>query len=754
MNNSKHSLVNVKDKTRDKLRFTIDAELLRELGERLVGKPHIALAELVKNSYDADATEVTIKFLPHEDRIEISDDGYGMTLDEFKNFWMRIGTIHKKKEERSRGGRLMTGSKGVGRLAVQFLAHELRIITFPAKENRKGLEAHINWKEALEPKSAKTKELTQVEVTYSKLDRDPSDPQTRPGTLIILEKLKDDWTEDLIRDLASELWWLQPPFGSASPLDDSKNQFRINFKSTQTDYTETFVNQMKAIHRIWIARLVGQNINGKVTIALEFPGEHPIIDETTIQKIRHNQKTVNSEKYNSRQYRKNQFNRTENLNKCYFEIRIYNLRGKQKFGIKVDTAREYFKNHSGVHVYDGGFRLPYYGLTTSDWLNLEYDHSHRRSISDLFPREIQAPKALHDLPTLGRVFGSVHINTSEEPNLEIMITRDRLAKTIAYDDLVLTVRYAMDQYANETALRKLKKEENETSSEPTSLKFERVERVLEEYESEIPKEVYQEVYKRVQEATTAAESHQERVLEQMGLLAPLATAGISALSYQHELKKQFSYIESTIHRMKNIETMSPELQKDLQSLSTDLVSWLKRAKATNLLFDYIADAENTQLRHSLRARAVIEEITHQTSFLARGTEIDYSQLDNDLYLPEASFAEWGAIFQNIFINAFTAMLDSPKRLLHISFRSRGKSQEILIQDTGYGINLQNSDRLFEPFQRASKISAERKALGYGGSGLGLTIIRLLANNIGCRVRFVEPEDGFKTAFSIAWREIK
>ena len=36
--------------------FTIDAELLRELGERLVGKPHMALAELIKNGYDADAT--------------------------------------------------------------------------------------------------------------------------------------------------------------------------------------------------------------------------------------------------------------------------------------------------------------------------------------------------------------------------------------------------------------------------------------------------------------------------------------------------------------------------------------------------------------------------------------------------------------------------------------------------------------------------------------------------------------------------
>ena len=51
------------------LPFTIDAELLRELGERLVGKPHIALAELVKNSYDADATEVTIKFAPQQDAV-------------------------------------------------------------------------------------------------------------------------------------------------------------------------------------------------------------------------------------------------------------------------------------------------------------------------------------------------------------------------------------------------------------------------------------------------------------------------------------------------------------------------------------------------------------------------------------------------------------------------------------------------------------------------------------------------------------
>src|SRR5262245_12889800 len=83
-----------------KIRFSVDSALLRELGERLVGKPHIALAELVKNSYDADATKVIIRFASN--RIEIIDNGHGMDFDEFKNYWMRIGSPHKQKRPLSR----------------------------------------------------------------------------------------------------------------------------------------------------------------------------------------------------------------------------------------------------------------------------------------------------------------------------------------------------------------------------------------------------------------------------------------------------------------------------------------------------------------------------------------------------------------------------------------------------------------------------------------------------------------------------
>src|SRR5258708_1902725 len=101
------------------LPFTVDAALLRELGERLVGRPHIALAELIKNSYDADATLVEIEV--GSDEITVRDNGNGMTLDQFRDYWMRIGSPHKERQaSSSRFKRPLTGSKGVGRLAVQF----------------------------------------------------------------------------------------------------------------------------------------------------------------------------------------------------------------------------------------------------------------------------------------------------------------------------------------------------------------------------------------------------------------------------------------------------------------------------------------------------------------------------------------------------------------------------------------------------------------------------------------------------------
>ncbi len=141
--------------SQETINFSVDAQLLRELGERLIGKPSIALAEMVKNAYDADATFAEIVFEPEKSigkeqkgEITVRDDGHGMTFEEFRDFWMRVGTTHKIEKEYSRYfHRRMTGSKGIGRLSAQFLARQFEMKTVPKEGNGTWLWAYIDWED-------------------------------------------------------------------------------------------------------------------------------------------------------------------------------------------------------------------------------------------------------------------------------------------------------------------------------------------------------------------------------------------------------------------------------------------------------------------------------------------------------------------------------------------------------------------------------------------------------------------------------
>src|SRR3990167_2128447 len=115
------------------LTFTVDSALLSELGEKLVETAHIALVELVKNAYDADATLVTVKIVPHRrhgPEVHVIDNGSGMTYRDVENYWMRIATTHKQDYQVSqRYGRPRTGSKGIGRFSCRRLGTRLELLT-------------------------------------------------------------------------------------------------------------------------------------------------------------------------------------------------------------------------------------------------------------------------------------------------------------------------------------------------------------------------------------------------------------------------------------------------------------------------------------------------------------------------------------------------------------------------------------------------------------------------------------------------
>jgi len=125
------------------LRFTVDSLLLGEIGERLVTRNYIALAELVKNAYDADSTRVNIEFInstgngPNQkSAIVVTDNGHGMTFEQIKKFWMRIATPNKMDVNITPYyGRIKTGSKGIGRFACARLGIQLILETVAKSHN-------------------------------------------------------------------------------------------------------------------------------------------------------------------------------------------------------------------------------------------------------------------------------------------------------------------------------------------------------------------------------------------------------------------------------------------------------------------------------------------------------------------------------------------------------------------------------------------------------------------------------------------
>lgn len=77
------------------------ARLISTIGEDLIGDIYAAMVELVKNSYDADASQVNITFnylkIENEDalKIETQDDGHGTSTDTVKNAWLVTATTDK-----------------------------------------------------------------------------------------------------------------------------------------------------------------------------------------------------------------------------------------------------------------------------------------------------------------------------------------------------------------------------------------------------------------------------------------------------------------------------------------------------------------------------------------------------------------------------------------------------------------------------------------------------------------------------------
>ena len=123
--------------------MSITLNVLEHLGLNLYSSTPAVLSEAVANAWDANARRVDIVIDPGQERIEITDDGDGMTEQEINDKFLTVGYHRRESDEpeatKNRLGRHVMGRKGIGKLSLFAIANSIEIHTIkaaPEGENR------------------------------------------------------------------------------------------------------------------------------------------------------------------------------------------------------------------------------------------------------------------------------------------------------------------------------------------------------------------------------------------------------------------------------------------------------------------------------------------------------------------------------------------------------------------------------------------------------------------------------------------
>lgn len=207
-----------------KLNFKVGSGLKDIIGRDLITNENVAIFELVKNSYDAKATEVNIIIDSYNDKIIISDNGEGMSYDNIVNNWLFVAYSNKKNSDME--DRFFAGSKGIGRFSCDRLGSDL---TLYSKKKIESSKLKVNWGDFEENSSIRFEEL---EVGFEEINNKENHVKTESGTLLEISNLRDVWDLERAEDVSKSLERLINPF-----KEDDNFQIHIKFNSNMNVIT-------------------------------------------------------------------------------------------------------------------------------------------------------------------------------------------------------------------------------------------------------------------------------------------------------------------------------------------------------------------------------------------------------------------------------------------------------------------------------------------------------------------------------------
>lgn len=715
--------------------FDPRARLVSVLGDQLIRNETVGILELVKNSYDADASLVQVRIIGTKrletTQIVIVDDGGGMDKSIILGRWFEPATgekeIEKQRSQRTvKFHRLPLGEKGVGRFAAHRLGRTLLLISRTPGAATEML-VRVNWDDFDQPE----KYLRDVGVTWE--ERVPTYfSNDKHGTYLKMDHARSLWTESDIRTLSTSLQRLMSPirapkdfrvtlecpdFPKYEDLDpgDLLNRAHAEFHGVFSDF-----GQLDYEYRFHVPGFPARVETGNIDLNLytESRGKRRQLSSATKKpKVGTDSKPMDCGPFLLSLYI---WHRTAG---------ILQLTGTSKRDL--DTA-------FGISIFRDGLRILPYGEPDDDWLSLDEERYLRPS------------------ETMGRrnIIGAVEISQDQNPALRDKTNREGLIENSAFLDLRKLVKAALltvvvkEWSSDRDVIEGAQKEKKRLAPRPVLEELLRQAEMLQELSREpleIAKELlsgidegnvnptiakrlaaslqslYTQIPKLQQAAATSQDTLEDAADElehERDLLLGLAGIGLAAERFTHEFARLTREAYPILERLDKAVPKRPDIAQDLAAMRAIIDALANDIKTLGPMF-YVRGATKEQ-KLSVRSAVENARLLNQSAFKDAGVQFELlCPKDFTVTMREGPLTQ---VFNNLLDNAaywLEKKSDESDRKLLVAMDAN--KREVLVTDNGPGIFPRYRDRIFRPFFTMKP----------DGRGLGLYITReILAEKSG------------------------
>ena len=711
----------------EELKYIIEDSTIAELlGVQNFTNAESAILELVKNAYDAEVLNLTIKF--NENQLIIEDDGIGMSAEDIKKYWMHIGKSEKKYNiiDKNNKNRVLAGSKGLGRFALARLGESVRL--FSKKENNNSVVWSTDW-------------------NSSKLDYDNT--FNKIGTKIIIDNLRDKWRKKKIENLVD---FLQKIYND----DSMKIKLLYN-------------NEEKIIKKYFLEPILGENCTTNINLFYDSIKRNLAIE------IKSDEFQEEAKKYcpnidlkfqnfiiNLSDELKGDFDLDNNeidtvlteignfKAQFYFYI-ASSTQEMEKFLYKykiIPTPLKYgiilYRNAFGISSYEGN----------KDWLGLG-------------KRARKSPAAASHPTGAWRVrenqlSGMIEIDKKNNKKLQDLSNRQGLEENIYYEVFIEIINRGIKEFERyrQEIIRKIVK------NNKNSLKLEKKESIiskiisnpksLEKLSIDDKKELVIEL-KNDRDLQIKSEKDKKEIEERykydVQILNVLATNGLKASSIAHEMKNDRNIIafnnEYIIDALKEYKMWDILNTEDKTKLEYKNVPYLLDKNTTTtkkilLFIDSMLDnIEKSQFQIGLKN---IVDIVDKIKEIWKK---DYSWINIEIKSDrnidfELSEDILHVVFDNLILNSIQQNEEKQNLDIKIYIEQIESLIKFKYTDNGKGLEkkyLLNPKKILEVHETTRK----------NGHGLGMWILNNTVNISGGEILSIKGEEGFSIEFTLGRR---